>query len=113
MRKTTTPNVVASVMGLLSIVLLSPAQALHLTELRTQSKLAEPLSAWIELLPSYKESLAGARVELLAHPDYQANPAINDVIATLQSRIVTPGNGRTYLEIDSNVPVNEPLEKPG
>ena len=56
MRKTTTPNVVASVIGLLSLVLLGPAEALQLTELRTQSKLSEPLSAWIELMPGYKES---------------------------------------------------------
>jgi Tfp pilus assembly protein FimV len=109
MRKTTPSNVVANVIGVLGILLLSPAEALQLTELRTQSKLSQPLSAWIELLPAYQESLGHARVELLAHPEYRANQSVSDIVATLQSRIVTPGNGRSYLEIDSEGAVNESI----
>lgn len=52
----------------LSTLLLIPAEALQLTELRSQSTLSQPLSARIELLPGYKESLNGARVALTRPP---------------------------------------------
>jgi pilus assembly protein FimV len=45
----------------------------------------------------------------LPHPEYRANRAISDIVATLRAQIVTPGNGRTYLEIDSSQAVNEPI----
>ena len=101
--------VFAWTLAAVACLLAAPAQALHLADSYVESKLGQPLSAWIELLPARNDDLAAARVELLPSSEYSANPALAEIVGELRAQLIEPGNGRVYLHIESNREIREPL----
>lgn len=88
----------------------SSAHALALGRALIQSSLGEPLAAEIDLPEVSEDEARSLRIGLASPEAYSAlgiqfNPALNGLVISIKRR----NDGRSYLDVRSNRPINEPF----
>ncbi|RYX97713.1 MAG: fimbrial protein FimV [Comamonadaceae bacterium] len=103
-------GVVAGAIAVLGGLASIPAHALGLGRLQVQSALGEPLRAEIDIAEISAEEATSLRAQV-AGPDVFRTSGLeyNIVLSDLQITLMRRADGRPYLRLSGNRPVNEPF----
>ena len=105
----TNPTIAMCLAGAMSSVVSLQSGAFQLGQIQGASRIDEPLSAYINLMMSPRESQLETSIAVLPDFNYRYDPVMNDALSAMTATLVRNEYGHHYIALSSSRKLNLPL----